>query len=102
MTFYITNYIVNDQISFQAIPITKTRMHSSRMRTVHSSSRLLGGGLSAAGGCLLLGGGGGIPACTEADPPPRGQTDRCKNITFATSLRTVTKLTEQLRNLSVN
>ena len=62
------------------------------------------------GGCLLLGvvcsggvcsgrcvsalgvsaRGGGIPACTEADTPiPRGQTDACKNITFATSLRTV-------------
>ena len=70
----------------------ETRMHSSRMRTFHSSSRLLpggmsarGGGVSAPGGCLLLG--GGIPACTEADPPP--WTDRCKNITFATSLRTV-------------
>ena len=56
------------------------------------------------GGCLLRGGmggtcfggvpapgGGGIPACTETDPPPCGQTDRCKNITFATSLRTVKK-----------
>ena len=41
--------------------------------------------MSARGGG---GGGGGIPACTEADPPC-GQTDRCKNITFATSLRTV-------------
>ena len=30
----------------------------------------------------------GIPACTEADPPC-GQTDICKNITFATLLRTV-------------
>ena len=49
-----------------------------------------GGGASlgglVTGGCLLLG--GVIPACTEADPPC-GQTDRCKNITFATSLRTV-------------
>ena len=54
-----------------------------------------GGGLLQ-GGCLLRdgvcsrGGGGGIPACTEADTPPRrGQTHACKNITFATSLRTV-------------
>ena len=88
----------------------ETRMHSSRMRTVRNSSRLLegaspGGGLLPAG-CLLLGGqgvptpggyllrgwlllgGGGIPACTEADPLC-GQTDRCRNIAFATSLRTV-------------
>ena len=37
----------------------------------------------------------GIPACNEADtpttPPPRGQTHTCKNITFATSLWTVTR-----------
>ena len=32
---------------------------------------------------------GGIPACTEADPHPSGQTDRCKNVTFTTSLRTI-------------
>ena len=57
------------------------------------------GGCLLPEGCLLLGGGvcsrggvcsGGIPACTEADtPPPCGQTHACKNITFATSLRTV-------------
>ena len=35
---------------------------------------------------------GGIPACTEANAPPCGQTDRCKNITFATLLRTVKML----------
>ena len=52
-----------------------TRMHSSRMRTVRSSSRLLGGGIVCtwgvcSGGCQLLGWGrGGIPACTEADTP---------------------------------
>ena len=41
----------------------------------------------AAGGCLR---GGGIPACTEADTPSVNRmTDRCKNITFAASLRTV-------------
>ena len=49
------------------------------------------------GGCVCSFGGGGsalgghgIPACTEADTsPPCGQTHACKNITFATSLRTV-------------
>ena len=37
------------------------------------------------------GGGCGIPACTEADTPPVNRmTDRCKNITLATtSLRPV-------------
>ena len=36
---------------------------------------------------------GGIPACTEADPPPVNRiTNRCKNITLATtSLRPVIK-----------
>ena len=51
------------------------------------------GGVSGPGGCLVHGStwsGGVIPACTEADPPPVDRmTDRCKNITFATSLRTV-------------
>ena len=63
-------------------------------------------GVCASGGCLLLGGvcsgrcllqgvlllGDGIPACTEADTPPpvKRMTDRCKNITLATtSLRPV-------------
>ena len=79
-------------------------MHSSRMCTGRSFNRMpqsasRGGGGAWAGGCLvrggclvgggllrggLLGGGGVIPACTEADtPPPCGQTDACKNITFA-------------------
>ena len=73
-------------------------MHSSRMRTIRNSSRLLGGSapggacsqgglVSSRDGCLLLGevsalgvGGGGacswggIPACTEADPPVGRQT----------------------------
>ena len=77
------------------VKTSDTRMHSSRMRTVCSSGRLSGGGAcsggSAPGRCLLLGGvcsggclflgrvsapggsgpWGGIPACTEADPPPR-------------------------------
>ena len=39
----------------------------------------LPGGVSAPGG--------GIPACTEADTPPVNRmTDRCKNITLATTL----------------
>ena len=95
-----------------------TRMHSSRMRIVRSSGRIWGGvwsgrvsglgrgvsapgGVSAAGGwCLLLGGicsGRGClllgvvshHALRQDTPSPRGQTDACKNITFATSLRTV-------------
>ena len=58
------------------------------------------------GGCLVLGGvwsggclppgGCGIPACTEADtsPPVNRMTNRCKNITLATtSLRPVTTTT---------
>ena len=48
------------------------------------------------GGCLLLGGGGvcGIPACTEADPPPVNRmTNRCKNITLATTLLQPVKIT---------
>ena len=95
-----------------------TRMHSSRMRTVLNSSRLLGvcmlpgggacsrgvpapGGLPAPGGACSRGGvcskgkgvpapgeGGGISACTDSDPPC-GQTHTCKNITFTTSLQTV-------------
>ena len=134
-------------------------MHSSRMRTVRSSSRLSGegrgvcswgvsapSGVSALGGCLLRGwvfapgvlapgrvsapGGGvcsrgcllkggllpggvcsrggvsaprgcllrGAPALggmvsqhalRQTPPPSCGQTDACKNVTFATSLRTV-------------
>ena len=106
---------------------SKTRMHSSRMRTVQSGSRLRRGGRGNRGRGLFLGGllrggllgevsalgvcsrgvcsqgvptwsegggGGGIPACTEADPPMNWTewlTDRCKNITFVTSLRTVIK-----------
>ena len=83
-----------------------TRMHSSRLRTVRSSSHLLGEGGRGGGvcpgsvcpgsvcpgglcvcpeGCLPTGGvcpGGCIPACTGADTPTCGQNDRCKNITF--------------------
>ena len=43
-------------------------------------------GVCSWGGCLLPGG-CGIPACTEADIPPVDRmTDRCKNITLATTL----------------
>ena len=66
-------------------------------RCVCSGGCLVPGGLIP-GGCLVLGGyvwlfgpGGGIPACTEADAPC-GQTHACENKTFATSLRTVTKI----------
>ena len=66
-------------------------MHSSWMRTSRSLTvcrSLLPGGVSLAGG--------GIPACTVADPPPVNRmTDRCKNITLATtSLRPVIKVLE--------
>ena len=52
LTFVVT--IVSD--------ITKTRMHSSRMRTVRSSSRLPGEGVSAPvhAAICLPGGGGGV------------------------------------------
>ena len=53
-------------------------------------------GVSAPGGVCLLQGVSTPAACTEAETPippppthPCGQTDACKNITFATSLRTV-------------
>ena len=74
--------------------LNQTRMHSSRMRTVHSSSRLFLGGLPQ---CMLgyqpqgqttpfLGAG---TYRDQAPHRPCGQTHACKNITFATSLRTV-------------
>ena len=82
-------------------------MHSSRMRTVRSSSRLSRGGV-----CLS--------ACWDSNPPPgtrhprdqappqdrahpplpRGQTGTCKNITFATSLRTVIKFNARRRKIN--
>ena len=40
-------------------------------------------GVSAPGGVCSWG--GGIPACTEADPPVNRMTNRCKNITLATT-----------------
>ena len=69
----------------------QTRMHSSRMRTICSSGCLLGGGMLGCllpGGCLLLGG-VSHHALRQTPPPPCGQTDACKNITFATSLQMV-------------
>ena len=46
-----------------------------------------GRGVSALGGCLLQGG-VSHHALKQTPPPACGQTDACKNITFATSLRT--------------
>ena len=68
-------------------------MHSSRMRTARSSSRLLavgGGGGSAGGVCPggvyrgegVSAGGVCIPACTEADILTEFLTQACENITF--------------------
>ena len=55
---------------------------------------VLAWGVSAPGGCLLWGGvcsRGGVwyTRMHWGRHPPCGQTDACKNITFATSLRTV-------------
>ena len=57
----------------------------------------LGGGVSGPRGCLVPGGvssggcllPGGYPSMHWGRHPPCGQTDACKNITFATLLRTV-------------
>ena len=61
---------------------------------------LLSGGVRS-GGCVCSGGVSAprvIPAGTEAAPPPVDRmTDRCKNITFATSLRTVKMVMYSLR-----
>ena len=81
-------------------PVTKTRMHSSRMRAVRSSSHVYRS-MHWAGGCLHRGvsakrgmlrevsawgvsaQGVCIPACTGAAPPPVDRmTDGCKNITL--------------------
>ena len=66
---------------------------------------LLPGGVSAPGGWCLLPGGllrGGIPACTEADPPVNRMTDRCKNITLATtSLWPVIRPIKQLNEIQM-
>ena len=74
----------------------QTRTHSSRMRTVFSSSRLLGvsAGRCLPGGCLprevCF-----IPVCTGAGTLlwTEWLTDRCENITFPQlRLRTIKKL----------
>ena len=70
---------------------------------------LVQGGLLL-GGCLLWGGGGvvcsqggGIPACIEADPPVNRMTNRCKNITLATtSLRLVKSLDCDFGHLEIH
>ena len=97
------------QPEFSIQSTTKTRMHSSRMRTVRCSSRLLGGGVSAwlvsAQGGVCLGGvclggvcpgglpgGMCIPVCTEANNPPVDRildTRFWKHYLAATLLRTV-------------
>ena len=70
--------------------IFETRMHSSRMRTVRCSSRLLGGGGEVSASqeegrvCLPAGG------CTPL--PPCGQTDTCENITFPQLLLRTVKI----------
>ena len=65
---------------------------------------LLGGllwGVSTPGGCLLPGGVVSQHALRQTPTPLCGQTDACKNITFATSLRTV-KIHKRLLNLFLN
>ena len=89
---------------YLTLTLQAKRMHSSRMRTIRNSSRLLGGclvlggvpapgGVPGPGGCLLRGGdwcwGVVSQHALRQTPPVNRMTDRCKNITFATSLRTV-------------
>ena len=97
-------------LRFEAYSVIKisTRMHSSRMRTIRRSSRLLGGGVCQPGGCLpgggclpargrlpaggvfylpgqcLPGGGGVCPGgCLADTPTPMDRmTDTCENITL--------------------
>ena len=76
-----------------------TRMHSSRMRTIHCSGRLLGegcGGVCLGRGCLpggvclggiclgsvYLGGGWCLPRAGIHLCPVNRMTDTCENITF--------------------
>ena len=61
MTKYCSKCIIHDQSPFpfqmQTTFTKKTRMHSSRMRTVRSSDRISGGGVCVCSrGCLLPGG----------------------------------------------
>ena len=71
-------------------------MHSSRMRTIYSSSHLLGGvpgprGVYLVWEVYLVP--DGVPGRGESAQvlPHCGQTHMCKNITFATSLQMVIK-----------
>ena len=84
-----------------------TRMHSSRMRTVCSSSRLFGVGVCPERGvCLGVSSRGCLPigGCVYSSmhwgrhpPPVDRMTDRCKNITFPQlRLRTVIKTSNPL------
>ena len=74
---------------------TNLRMHSSRMRIVRCSGRLLGGGGVSAWGVVSAHGGlpgGGV--CQTPHTPPRTEflTHACENITFPQLLlRTVTR-----------
>ena len=62
----------------------KTRMHSSMMRTVRYSGRLLGcGGVCQREGYVCL-----------ADPPVNRMTDACENITFPQLLLRTVKIDE--------
>ena len=72
----------------------------SALGGVCSGGCLLPGGSAPGGGCLLRGE-CGIPACTEADTLPLNRmTNRCKNITLATtSLRLVTMLISSIDRL---
>ena len=112
------NYMLKYSTSTKIISVT--RMHSSRMRTgrlltvcrsllpggVCFRGSVCSGGVSAPGGCLLLGGGCLLPGgvCSGVvsalggvasqhalrQTPPNRMTDRCKNITLATtSLRPI-------------
>ena len=60
------------------------------MRTVRSSGRI-SGGVPGTGGCTWSQGG-----VRGKVLPPCGQAHACKNITFATSLRTVKNLGQKL------
>ena len=73
----IAKSVLNISSNFQK-SISKTRIHSSRMRTIRSSHLLGGGGLlrgvcggerGVCPGEVSTHGGVCIPACTEADTP---------------------------------
>ena len=92
---FTVKYQMNDLIKihscFSLDKISNPRMHSSRMRTVRTSGRLSQRGVSAPGqgGECVCSQGGVVSQHALRQTPPPGQTDTCKNITFATSLRTV-------------